>query len=193
MKRLATLSALVVFAASAQAEPVTFKIDNSHTYPHFTYSHFGFSNQTHTFDKTSGKVVLDRAAKTGSVDVTIDVASVNTGFALFNEHIQGEDYFNTAKYPTITFKSDKMAFKGEQPVSLTGDLTIKGVTKPVTLTITHFKCMPHPMLKVEACGANATTEVKRSDFNMGKNVPYVSDEITLTLAIEAFKTQTTAQ
>ena len=193
MKRLATLSALLVFAASAQAEPVTFKIDNSHTYPHFTYSHFGFSKQTHKFDKTSGKVVIDRAAQTGSADVSIDVASVNTGFALFDEHIQAEDYFHTAKYPTITFKSDKMAFKGDQPVSLTGDLTIKGVTKPVTLAITHFKCMPHPMLKVEACGANATAEVKRSDFNMGKNVPYVSDEITLSLAIEAFKAPATTQ
>lgn len=193
MKHLATLSALFVIAASAQAEPVTFKIDNSHTYPHFTYSHLGFSKQTHKFDKTSGKVVLDRAAKTGSVDVSIDVASVNTGSALFDAHIQAEDYFNTAQYPTITFKSDKMEFKGEQPASLAGDLTIKGVTKPVTLTITHFKCQPHPMMKVEACGANATTEIKRSDFNMGKNAPYVSDEVTLTLAIEAFKPPTTAK
>ena len=185
MKRLATLSALLVFAVSAQAEPVTFKIDNSHTYPHFTYSHFGFSKQTHKFDKTSGKVVIDRVAHTGSADISIDVASINTGFALFNEHIQGEDYFHTARYPTITFKSDKMAFKDELPVSLMGDLTIKGVTKPVTLAITHFKCMPHPMLKVEACGANATAEVKRSDFNMGKNVPYVSDEVTLRITTEA--------
>lgn len=187
MKRLATVSAVFVIAASAQAEPVTFKIDNSHTYPHFAYNHLGFSKQSHKFDKTSGKVVLDRAAKTGSVDVSIDVASVNTGSALFNAHLQAEDFFNTAQYPTITFKSDKMEFKGEQPVSLTGNLTIKGVTKPVTLTMTHFKCQPHPMLKVEACGANATTEIKRSDFNMGKNAPYVSDEVTLTLAIEAVK------
>ena len=193
MKRLATLTALAAFATAAQAAPETFNIDNSHTYPHFSYSHFGFSKQTHKFDKTSGKVVLDRAAKTGSVDVSIDATSVNTGYALFNEHIQAADYFDTAKYPTITFKSDKMTFKGSQPVSLSGDLTIKGVTKPVTLAITHFHCMPHPMLKVEACGANATTQVKRSDFNMGKNVPYVSDEVTLTLAIEAIKAQPAAQ
>ena len=86
-----------------------------------------------------------------------------------------------------------MTFKDDQPVSLAGDLTIKGVTKPVTLTITHFQCMPHPMLKVEACGANATTQVKRSEFNMGKNVPYVSDEVTLTLAIEAVKEQPAAR
>ncbi|MDQ1316022.1 MAG: hypothetical protein QG662_2131 [Pseudomonadota bacterium] len=185
MKRLALLTSITVFAAAAQAAPVTYVIDNSHTYPHFSYNHLGFSNQTHKFDKTSGKVVLDRAARTGSVDVSIDVASVNTGHAVFNEHIQAADFFDTANHPTITFKSDKMTFRSDQPVSLAGDLTIKGVTKPVTLAITHFKCQPHPMLKVDACGANATTQVKRSEFNMGKNVPFVSDEVTLTLAIEA--------
>jgi len=193
MKRLATLAALVAFATTAQAAPETFVIDNSHTYPHFSYNHLGFSNQTHKFDKTSGKVVLDRAAKAGSAIVTIDATSVNTGYALFNEHLQAADFFDTAKYPTITFKSDKMAFRGDQPVSLVGDLTIKGVTKQVTLDITHFKCQPHPMLKVEACGANATTQIKRSDFNMGKNAPYVSDEVKLTLAIEAVKAQPGAQ
>jgi len=189
MKRLALFTAVAAFAAAAQAAPETFVIDNSHTYPHFSYNHLGFSNQTHKFDKTSGKVVLDRAAKTGSVDVTIDATSVNTGYALFNEHIQAADYFDTTAHPTITFTSSKMKFKGDHPVSVAGDLTIKGVTKPVTLKITHFKCQPHPMLKVEACGANATTQVKRSEFNMGKNVPYVSDEVTLTLAIEALKEQ----
>lgn len=193
MKRLARFTALAAFAATAQAAPVTYVIDNSHTYPHFTYNHLGFSNQTHKFDKTSGKVVLDRDGKAGSVSVTIDATSVNTGYALFNEHIQAADFFDTAKHPTITFKSDKMAFRGDRPVSLVGELTIKGVTRQVTLAITHFKCQPHPMLKVEACGANATTQVKRSEFNMGKNAPFVSDEVTLTLAIEAVKEQPAAQ
>ena len=193
MKRLALFTALVAFAAAAQAVPSTYNIDNSHTYPHFSYSHLGYSTQTHKFDKTSGKVVMDFDAKTGSVDVTIDATSVNTGFALFNEHIQGADFFDTARHPTITFKSSSMNFKGNKPVSLTGDLTIKGVTRPVTLEVTHFKCMPHPMLKAPACGANATTQVKRSDFNMGKNAPFVSDEVTLTLAIEAVMEQPDVQ
>jgi len=187
MKRLALLTALLAVAATVQAAPETFIIDNSHTYPRFTYTHLGFSRQTQQFDKTSGKVVLDFADKTGSVDVTIDATSVHTGTALFNEHIQGEDYFYTAKYPTITFKSSKMSFNGDEPVSLAGNLTIKGVTQPVMLAITHFKCMPHPMLKVQACGANATATVKRSDFNMGKGVPFVGDEMSLTLVIEATK------
>jgi len=193
MKHLALFIALAAFATAAQAAPVTYVIDNSHTYPHFTYNHLGFSNQTHKFDKTSGKVVLDRAGKVGSAIVTIDATSVNTGHALFNEHIQAADFFDTAKYPTITFKADKMAFRDDQPVSLAGDLTIKGVTKPVTLAITHFQCNIHPMLKVEACGANASTQIKRSEFNMGKNAPFVSDEVTLTLAIEAVKEQPAAQ
>ena len=192
MKRFVTLFALVATAATAQAAPETYIIDNAHTYPFFTYNHFGFSNQTHQFDKTSGQVVLDRTAKTGSADVTIDVTSVNTGMALLNQHIQDEDFFDSAKYPTITFKSGKMMFKGDQPVSLSGDLTIKGVTKPVTLAITHFKCALNPMRKMDACGANATTQIKRSEFNMGKYAPNISDEVTLTLAIEAVKVQTVA-
>lgn len=189
LKTLVTLTALAAFSVAAQATPSTYNIDNSHTYPHFTYSHLGYSIQTHKFDKTSGKVVMDFDAKTGSADVTIDATSVNTGFALFNEHLQGPDYFDTAKYPTITFKSNNMTFKGNTPVSLAGDLTVKGVTRPVTLEVTHFKCMPHPMLKAPACGGNATTKVKRSDFNMGKGVPFVGDEVTLTLAIEAVMEQ----
>jgi polyisoprenoid-binding protein YceI len=193
MKHLALFAALAAASIAAHAAPVTYTIDNSHTYPHFTYNHLGFSNQTHKFDKTSGTVVLDRVEKAGSAIVTIDANSVNTGYALFNEHLQAADFFDTEKYPTITFKSDKMAFRGDQPIYMVGDLTIKGVTKQVTLEITHFKCQPHPMLKVEACGANATTQVKRSEFNMGKNVPYVSDEVTLTLAIEAVRQQPAAQ
>ena len=185
MKRIALFAALAAASFAAQAAPVTYTIDNSHTYPYFTYDHLGFSKQTHRFDKTTGTVTLDRKAKTGSVDVVIDTTSVNTGYALFNEHIQAADFFDTQVYPTITFKSTGMKFKGDQPAGVTGNLTIKDVTKPVTLKLTHFKCQPHPMLKVEACGANATTQVKRSEFNMGKNVPFVSDEVTLTIAIEA--------
>ena len=185
LKHLAIAAALAFAAAAAQAAPSTYVIDNSHTYPHFTYNHLGYSVQTHQFDKTSGKVVLDFDAKTGSVDVTIDANSVSTGFPLFNEHLRGEDYFDAARYPTITFKSNSVTFKGNKVVSVSGDLTIKGVTQPVTLEVTHFKCMPHPILKAPACGANATATVKRSDFRMGKYAPFISDEVTLNLSIEA--------
>ena len=187
MKKLVLVVALGAFSAAAFAAPETFNVEPTHTYPRFEYSHFGYSNQQQRFDKTSGKIVIDRAAKTGSVDVSIDTTSVNTGYALFNQHIQAEDYFDTAKYPAITFKSTKVKFEGDKPVAVEGNLTIKGVTKPVTLTVTSFHSMPHPMLKKDAIGANATTKVKRSEFNMGKNVPYVSDEVTLTIAVEAIK------
>ena len=172
---------------SAFAAPETYVIDNNHTYPRFEYSHFGYSNQVSRFDKTSGTIVLDRAAKSGSVDVTIDTTSVNTGLALFNGHIQGEDFLDTKKFPTITFKSSKLNFKGDTLASVDGNLTIKGVTKPVTLDITSFKCMPHPMTKKDACGANAVTKIKRTEFNAGKYAPNVSDDVTLTIAVEAMK------
>ena len=187
MKKLVLVAALGAFSAAAFAAPETFNVEPTHTYPRFEYSHFGYSNQQQRVDKTSGKIVIDRAAKTGSVDVSIDTTSVSTGYALFNQHIQAEDYFDTAKYPAITFKSTKVRFEGDKPVAVEGNLTIKGVTKPVTLTVTSFHSMPHPMLKKDAIGANATTKVKRSEFNMGKNVPYVSDEVTLTIAVEAIK------
>ena len=187
MKKLVLALALSSFAAAAFAAADTYVLDPAHTAPRFEYNHLGYSNQVHSFDKTSGSITLDRAAKTASVDVSIDAKSVNTGFALFNEHIQGEDYFSTAKYPTITFKSTAVKFDGDKPVAVEGNLTIKGVTKVVTLTVTSFQALPHPMLKKDAIGANAVTHIKRSDFNMGKNAPYVSDEVTLSISVEAIK------
>jgi len=187
MKKLAILAAIASLSSTAFAASETYVIEGTHTFPRFEYNHLGYSTQVSRFDKTSGKITLDRAAKTGSVDVVIDAKSVNTGYPLFNEHIQGEDFFDTAKYPTITFKSSSLKFDGDKLVAVNGDLTIKGVTKPVTLTVTSFHCMPHPMLKKEACGANATTKIKRSEFNAGKNAPFVSDEVTLTIPVEAIK------
>ena len=187
MKRLALASALAVLTVAAHAAPVTYTIDNSHTYPYFSYNHLGFSNQTHRFTKTTGTITLDREAKTGSADVTIDTKSVDTGYAVFNEHIQAADYFDTANHGSITFKGTKVAYKGDVPASISGDITIKGVPQPVTFDITAFNCGMHPMRKVETCGANAVTKIKRSTFNMGKNAPLVSDDVTLTLAVEAFK------
>jgi polyisoprenoid-binding protein YceI len=185
MKKLAIALAFASFAASAFAAPETYVIDTTHTQPRFEYNHFGYSNQVHSFDKTSGTIVFDREAKTGSVDVTIDAKSVNTGYALLNEHIQDEDFFDTAKYPTITFKSTAVKFAGDKPVAVDGNLTIKGITKPVTLTLTSFQAMPHPIMKKDAIGANAVTKIKRTEFNMGKYAPYVSDDVTLDIAVEA--------
>jgi len=191
MQKLTTLAAALAFAtvtaAPALAAPETFAVDSTHTFPRFSYNHLGYSIQMSRFDKATGTVTLDKAAKTAAVDIVIDTKSVNTGSATFNEHIQGEDFLDTAKYPTATFKSTKVNFEGDKPASIEGNLTLKGVTKPVTLTVTSFHAMPHPMMKKDAIGANATTKVKRTDFNMGKNVPYVGDEVTIDIAFEAVK------
>ncbi len=187
MKKFSAFALAAGLSLSAVAAPETSVIDNTHTVPRCEYSHFGYSNQVSRFDKTSGKIVLDRAAKKGSIDVSIDTTSVNTGLALFDGHIQGEDFLDTKKFPTITFTSSKMNFKGDTPTSVDGNLTIKGVTKPVSLKLTSFKCMPHPMTKKDACGANAVTKIKRSEFNAGKYAPNVGDDVTLTIAVEASK------
>ena len=191
MQTLTRIAAALVLSAAAAAPvlaaPETYTLDGAHSFPRFSYNHFGYSQQLSRFDKTTGTVVLDKAARTGSVDVVIDTQSVNTGFPLFNEHIQGEDFLDTARYPTATFKSTKVVFEGDKPVSVDGNLTIKGVTKPVTLTVTSFQAMPHPMFKKDAIGANAFTVVKRSEFNASKYAPYVGDEVRIDIAVEAIK------
>ena len=191
MHKLSTLAAAAILSiaatAPALAAPETYVVDGSHTFPRFSYSHLGFSTQLSRFNKTTGKVVFDKAAKTGSVDIEIDAKSVDTGSTLFNEHIQGEDFLDTAKFPTATFKSTKVLFKGDKPAKIQGELTIKGVTKSVILTVTSFQAMPHPMQKKDAIGANATTTIKRSEFNAGKYAPHVGDEVRIDIAIEAIK------
>ncbi|HEX5393425.1 MAG TPA: YceI family protein [Rhodocyclaceae bacterium] len=182
---IATLAAGI--AGSAVAAPVTYAIDGSHSFPRFSYSHFGYSTQLSKFNKTSGKIVFDAEAKTGAVDVVIDMKSVDTGYDVFNGHIQGDDFLDTAKYPTATFKSTAVKFDGDKPVAIEGNLTMKGVTKPVTLTVTRFQRMPHPMLKKDAIGADAITTVKRSEFNAGKYAPYVGDDVTINIAVEAIQ------
>jgi len=187
MKRNYLILGLLLASKLAFAAPETYVIDTNHTKPRFSYNHFGYSTQLSRFDDATGKIVIDKAAKQGTVNVTIQAKSVDTGYALFNEHIQGDDFFDTAKYPTITFVSNKVNFKDDKVSSIDGTLTIKGVSKPVTLSLSSFMCMPHPMVKKDACGANASTIVKRSDFNMGKHVPYVSDEVTIDIPVEAVK------
>jgi len=185
LNRIAAAFAFAALAISASAAPLTYTVDGTHTFPRFSYSHFGYSTQLSRFDKTTGTVVFDAEAKTGSVDIVIDMKSVNTGFVDFNGHIQGEDFLDTAKFPQATFKSTKVVFEGDKPKTIEGNLTIKGVTKPVTLTVTSFQAMPHPMLKKPAMGANAFTTIKRTEFNAGKYAPYVGDEVRIDIALEA--------
>ena len=158
-----------------------------HTHPSYEINHFGWSTQRGRFDNVTGTITLDRAAKTGSVEVTIDANSVSTGVGKLDEHLKSEDFFNVGKYPTITFKASKIAFDGDVPASVPGQITILGVTKPTTLTITHFACGLHPMLKKDVCGAEASTTIKRSEFGMTKYVPALGDDVKLLINVEAFK------
>ena len=189
MQSLKTLGAVLALSAAAlapaHAAPVSYAVDSSHTFPRFSYSHLGYSTQLSSFTNTTGTVVFDAAAKTGSVDIVIDMTSVNTGFADFNAHIQGEGFLETAKFPKATFKSTKVVFDGDKPASVEGQLTIKGVTKAVTLTVTSFQATAHPMMKVPVLGANAFTTIKRTEFGAGKYAPYVGDDVRIDIAIEA--------
>ncbi|NYT25838.1 polyisoprenoid-binding protein [Alcaligenaceae bacterium] len=184
-KTLIAAAFATFFAGQALAAPQTYVLDPAHTFPRFSYDHMGLSKQILRFNKTTGTVVFDKEAKQAQVDVTIDMKSVDTGFEPFNGHIQGGDFLDTAQFPTATFKSTKVVFDGDKPVSIEGDLTIKGITKPVTLTVTSFFSGAHPMMKKDAIGANATAVIKRSEFNAGKFAPGVSDEVTLDIALEA--------
>lgn len=172
---------LTAFAADS------YTIDPAHTYPHFSINHLGFSTMQGRFDDTSGKVTLDRAAKSGSVEIAIKTASVSTGFAKRDEHLKSPDFFNAAEFPSVTYKSTAMHFKGDIPSSVDGNLTISGITKPVTLTIDSFNCGTHPMNKKDMCGAAASAQIKRSDFGVKYGLPAVGDDVKLAFEIEAIK------
>lgn len=188
MKNIVLAFACAGLTTLACAAPETYSIDTPHSAARFGYDHLGWTYQQHSFDNMTGKIVFDGVAKTGSVDVIIDAKSVNTGYVVFNGEIQAEDLLDTAKYPTITYKSSSVKFDGDKLVSIEGDLTMKGVTKPVTLTVTSFVAGQHPLQKKrQGIGANAVAKLKRSDFNMRKLVPMVADEVSLSFTIQAFK------
>ncbi len=181
------LLALAAVTAPALAAPAGYTIDPNHTFPVFEVDHLGFSTQRGRFNKTSGRITLDTAARQGSVDVTIEAASIDMGFAKWNDNMRGENYFNTDAHPTITFKADRLVFDGERPVSAEGSLTMLGVTRPVTLSINRFRCAPHPLNKRETCGADVVATLKRSEFGMTKYIPSVGDDVRLLIAVEAFR------
>jgi polyisoprenoid-binding protein YceI len=184
-KLLVAILGITLAAPSLAADAYT--IDPNHTHPSYEISHSGWSVQRGRFDKVSGKIVLDRAAKSGSVDVTIDAASVSTGVPRLDEHLKSEDFFNVAKYPSVIFKSKKVVFNGDKPVSVDGEITLLGVTKPLTLVVSAFQCAPNQYLKKEVCGADATGAIKRTEFGMSKFAPGLGDDVRLVINVEAIK------
>ncbi len=187
MKKFLATTMFTAIAASAIAAPEVYTIDPSHTFPSFEVNHLGYSTQRGSFEKSSGTITLDMAKKSGVTEIKIDTSSLRSGWEKRDVHLKGEDFFNTEKFPAMTFKGNDFKFNGDKLVSVVGQLTLLGVTKPLTLEITNFKCSPHPMSKKPACGADAVATIKRSDFGMSAYVPAVSDEVTLHIQVEASK------
>jgi polyisoprenoid-binding protein YceI len=194
MKKIAPLVTALLLPLAAFAAPETYTLDPTHTTPNFSVQHLGMSTVYGHFERATGKVVLDRAAKTGSVEVKIPTATISTGdtkrtdgVRSRDEHLRTTDFFNVAEFPDMTFKSTKMNFEGDKVHSVDGTLTLLGVTKPVTLTASSFNCGAHPMSKKEMCGGDLVGTIKRSDFGMKYGVPAVGDEIKLLIAVEAYK------
>ena len=190
MKKLIMIAALAGAALGAQAAPVTYTLDPSHTYPSFAADHFGgLSIWRGKFTQSSGKVVLDRAAKTGTIDVTVKTGSIDFGNKKLDEHASGPEMFDVAKYPTATYKGKFTKFDGDVPTEAQGEFTLHGVTKPLTLKIEHFKCMMHPMYKKEVCGAEASAEFDRADYGISYGKSYGFDMgVKLQIQVEGIKT-----
>jgi polyisoprenoid-binding protein YceI len=179
--------ALIAASAASAFAADTYTIEPNHTYPSFEADHMGISVLRGKFTKSSGTVVLDRAAKTGSLDITIDANTIDFGHEKLNNHARTADMFDVAKFPTATYKSNSITFKGDAPATVQGELTLHGVTKPVTLTINKFKCIQHPMLKREVCGADASAEFSRADFGISYGLPRFAPEVKLAIQVEAIK------
>lgn len=184
--RYLALAGLLATAGTAVADPVTYKLDPTHTMVLFSWNHFGFSNPSADLNNVDGTLVYDEKDPTKStVEATFKLADLDTFVPKLDEHLKSKDFFDAAQYPTITFKSTKVVKAGKDKLKVTGDLTVHGTTKPVTLDATLNKIGPHPMMKVQTVGFDATATLKRSDFGVGAYVPNVSDEIKIRITTEA--------
>jgi polyisoprenoid-binding protein YceI len=187
MIRKLFMAGLAMMAGTAVATPITYIIDPTHTYPSFEADHMGGQSIWRgKFNKTTGKVILDVAAKTGEVDVTVDPASINFGMEALNEHAKNADMFDVAKFPTAAYKGKISKWNGDVPVEVDGIFTLKGITKPLKLKINSFLCKPSPMTHQEVCGADATAYFNRDEWNLdyGKSIGFKM-RTKLLISIEA--------
>jgi len=188
MLRMVMIVFMMAVGGSALAATESYTIDPKHTFPNFTINHLGFSTMHGRFGKTSGKLMLDRETMTGAVDVVIDAASVDTGFEKRNDHLRSPDFLNVGEFPTITYKADKVKLNKDGTGKVKGDLTLAGVTKPVTLNVEHMQCATHPFdpsKKKFVCGFDASATIKRSDFGVSYGLPGIGDDMQLSFEVEA--------
>jgi polyisoprenoid-binding protein YceI len=196
LKRLAACLAAAALPLSAGAAPESYTLDPYHSFPYFEADHFGFTSIRGRFDKTTGKFTIDTAARTGTVELTIQTGTITTGdnergdrARSRDEHLRTPDFFNVAEFPVMTFQGRTAKWNGEAPSVIDGQLTLLGVTKPLTLTVDRWKCGPDPRTqgKRYMCGGSFTGSLRRSDFGMKFLIPGVADEVKLWIGIEAFR------
>ena len=188
MKKLFIATALVAAFAGAHAESATYAIDPTHTFTTFEITHFGTSTYRGRFDKKEGSVQIDRAAKAGKVELTIDTTSISTGTAPFDGHLKSKDFFDVANFPSAKFVGDKFSFDGDKVSSVSGTLTLLGKTQPVTLKASRFNCYVNPMFKREVCGGDFEATIQRSQWGMGWGLEMgAPDNVRLLVQVEAIK------
>jgi polyisoprenoid-binding protein YceI len=186
---VATAVAAISFGAHLDAQAQTYNIDPSHTFPAFEADHMGISKWRGKVNKSKGVVTLDRAKKTGTVTLEMDANSVDFGHQGMNDHAKKPDIFNVEKFPTMAYKGTSMKFEGDNPVEVMGELTLLGVTKPVNIKLNSFKCIQHPRLKREVCGADGEAKFNRGDFGMNFGMPFNSGDTKILVTIEAVKAE----
>jgi polyisoprenoid-binding protein YceI len=188
-RSLKTLAAALAIAPLlATAAPATYAIDPTHTAVFFEALHFNTSTNRGRFMKNSGAVEFDRAGKTGKVDLTLDMAGISTGVAPFDNHLKGADFFDVANHPTARFVGDRFVFEGDKVTEVSGQLTLRGQTHPVTLKAVRFNCFDHPMLKREVCGGDFETTIQRSLWGVNWGLQMgVADATKLIIQVEAVK------
>lgn len=185
---LAFVAAATLAAGAAHAQSATYVIDDKHTYATFEISHFGTSTNRGRWDKKEGTVQLDKAGKSGKVELTIDLTSINTGAAAFDKHLRSADFFNTEMYPTATFTADKFSFNGDKVTEVAGTLTLLGKTNPVVLKATNFNCYQSPMLKREVCGGDFETTLDRTAYGMNYGIQWgFPKDVRVVIQVEAIK------
>ncbi len=185
---VAALALGLTLLSAAPAQAASYAIDATHTFVNFEVLHLGLSTSRGRFDKSEGTLEFDRAARKGRVDITIDIASVNTGVPALDQELKGDKFFDIGKFPSARFVSDRFAFKGDKLAEVAGALTLLGKTLPVTLRAARFNCYLHPFLKVEACGGDFETTIERTRWGMSTYAPdLVADKVRLVLQIEAIR------
>ncbi len=193
MRRAAAAGAALAAAASFAQAPEVYMLDPAHSFPAFEVAHLGIATQRGRFDRTRGRVTLDRAAHAGTIDIETDAASVSTGNAKLDAVLRSDEFFDVERHPKIVFRAEKLEFREEVPVRAEGSLTLLGVTRPVTLEVRQFACTRKPFLVRTTCGADVEARLSRAAFGMASYASFVGDEVRIVIQVEAVRQEPAAE